>query len=870
MSWLSNRRLSIAKRPEYPRNYANDYLTFEALQQSDITIDMSGSDLVKSEKISSVSYSLDKGWTWTTTTVGTTATNINIPTLKAGDKLLLKGIATTYSVGTDGESKYTKILSTGNIKISGNILSMLYGDNFRNQTQLTSSTCQFAFFFAGLGNKLLDVSNLILPATTLTNNCYNSMFRGCTSLTTAPVLPAKTLANNCYSNMFYGCTSLTTAPVLPATTLLTYCYSNMFKGCTSLATAPVLPAAKLADYCYNSMFNGCTSLATAPALSATTLASNCYSGMFNGCTSLTTAPVLPATTLANNCYDSMFSGCTTLTTAPVLPATTLANNCYDSMFSGCSRLNYIKALFTTTPSTTYTQNWVSGVAATGTFIKNPLASWTTTGVNGVPTGWIEDIIWPSTYNYFTTEAIDDSIFTLTIPSNKRTAELKYVEYSTDNGQNWTRINNVNSTQVNVTTSQISSGNSVKWRSYSVAVKDCIFSSTGRYNVSNNIMSLIGCVSSTTNTYIFENIFKNSTNLINANNLVLSSTVSNYCYADMFNGCTALITPPELPATTMANNCYQYMFRDCTALTTAPALPATTLATSCYSQMFQNCTSLATAPELPATTLATCCYQYMFNGCTSLTTAPALPATTLADCCYRYMFSGTNILPDCSNINFTSSTVVASGGLQGLFSGTNVTYNDLLTILPLDANNKPCLPVTTLAESCYSSMFFGCKALTTAPVLPATTLANYCYYDMFQGCTSLTTAPELPATTLASNCYGYMFYGCTALTTAPELHATTLASNCYWYMFQNCTSLTTAPVLPAKTLANNCYAGMFWNCSNLNYIKAMFTTTPSSTYTGNWVSGVSSAGTFVKNSAATWNVTGNNGVPSGWTVQTASS
>jgi hypothetical protein len=70
------------------------------------------------------------------------------------------------------------------------------------------------------------------------------------------------------------------------------------------------------------------------------------------------------------------------------------------------------------------------------------------------------------------------------------------------------------------------------------------------------------------------------------------------------------------------------------------------------------------------------------------------------------------------------------------------------------------------------------------------------------------------------------------------------------------------------LAYDCYDNMFNGCTNLNYIKAMFTTTPSSTYTGNWVSGVASSGTFVKNSAAGWNVTGDNGVPTGWTVETA--
>ena len=89
------------------------------------------------------------------------------------------------------------------------------------------------------------------------------------------------------------------------------------------------------------------------------------------------------------------------------------------------------------------------------------------------------------------------------------------------------------------------------------------------------------------------------------------------------------------------------------------------------------------------------------------------------------------------------------------------------------------------------------------------------------------------------------------------------------MFNGCTSLITAPELPAITLVDYCYNGMFQNCTNLNYIKAMFTTTPSTSYTNNWVSGVASSGTFVKNSAAEWDVRGTSGIPTGWTVQTAS-
>jgi hypothetical protein len=44
--------------------------------------------------------------------------------------------------------------------------------------------------------------------------------------------------------------------------------------------------------------------------------------------------------------------------------------------------------------------------------------------------------------------------------------------------------------------------------------------------------------------------------------------------------------------------------------------------------------------------------------------------------------------------------------------------------------------------------------------------------------------------------------------------------------------------------------MFSGCDNLNYVKAMFTTTPGSNYTSSWLYGVSANGTFVKNSAAT--------------------
>lgn len=246
-------------------DYSKDYLTFTAIE--DTTFKFS---------VNALQYSLDDGATWTTLPAKTASSVVT-----AGNKILWKqtGLTPTSSNGIGTFS------ATGNFNVSGNIMSLYYGDDFVGQTDLTGKNYVFYRLFHQC-DKLVSAENLILPATTLASFCYGSMFQGCTSLTTAPELPATTLASSCYGSMFFGCTSLTNAPELPATTLANSCYSSMFRGCTSLTSAPELPATTLANYCYSDMFSGCTSLVTAPELPATTLADSCYQNMFTGCSSL--------------------------------------------------------------------------------------------------------------------------------------------------------------------------------------------------------------------------------------------------------------------------------------------------------------------------------------------------------------------------------------------------------------------------------------------------------------------------------------------------------------------------------------------------------------------------------------------------------
>ena len=217
------------------------------------------------------------------------------------------------------------------------------------------------------------------------------------------------------------------------------------------------------------------------------------------------------------------------------------------------------------------------------------------------------------------------------------------------------------------------------------------------------------------------------------------------------------------------------------------------------------------------------------------------------------------------------TMTSSSSGIGKFSSTgNFDVQGNIMSLLFGDNYKGQTDLTGKNYAFYELFKNNTKVVNAENLsLPAETLTLYCYSGMFNGCTNLITTPKLQATTLVGSCYSDMFTNCTNLTIAPELPATTLAKYCYVGMFDNCTSLTTAPELPATTLVQGCYNGMFEDCTNLNYIKAMFITTPSSTYTSHWVRGVAASGTFVKNDTAQWEVSDVNGIPNGWTVETAS-
>ena len=218
---------TVSEECEYTpeHDYSKDYLTLKVLTPGTIMWRAVGGET------KTIEYSLNKGaWTSITSTADGVAINV-----AAGDSVRLRGSNTTYATSNTAYSAFGGQNSgdggTATYDIEGNTMSLLYGDNFENATDLTNTSYHFCSMFKYSG--AVSAKNMVLPALTLKRACYRAMFSYATHLTEAPALPATTLAQHCYWYMFQG-TLISESPELNAQTLVTQCYGGMFEGCGSI------------------------------------------------------------------------------------------------------------------------------------------------------------------------------------------------------------------------------------------------------------------------------------------------------------------------------------------------------------------------------------------------------------------------------------------------------------------------------------------------------------------------------------------------------------------------------------------------------------------------------------------------------------
>ncbi len=238
MSEFRRRLLTAMNKAEPP--ITKDYLTIVALEDG----------LTAKLSINACEYCVDGDGNWKSLPADTETEPIN-----AGQTLSFRAnlAPTSNGIGTFTVNKY--------YNLKGNCMSLLYGNDARERLYLCKS---YAFYNLFKGNdKLINVSKLFLPATTISMYCYYGMFEGCVSLQTVPNLPtAGNVPGYCYRGMFMNCKSMVSSPILQGKTIGYGCYAQMFNGCENLNTIIMLATDISAGYCLNNWVNGVSEFGT--------------------------------------------------------------------------------------------------------------------------------------------------------------------------------------------------------------------------------------------------------------------------------------------------------------------------------------------------------------------------------------------------------------------------------------------------------------------------------------------------------------------------------------------------------------------------------------------------------------------------------
>ena len=246
-----------AYQEAYVIDYYRRYFTFRITSPGKVVWYNSYSN--SSTYTRTLQYSLDSGSTWTSlTSANNTSNGFDVV---AGDVVMFKGNNEALSGRRKSSANFYNQFTntTAGFVAEGNVMSLLYGDNFVGNDTLPSTASGYTFgaLFNGC-TSMSDATNLIIPAQVLLPYCYRNMFAGCRLTTGVPKLPAMTLAEGCYTNMFINCLTLETAPVLPARTLVKQCYDGMLymqSAAYNLRYIKCLATNMTASYCLRNFLN---------------------------------------------------------------------------------------------------------------------------------------------------------------------------------------------------------------------------------------------------------------------------------------------------------------------------------------------------------------------------------------------------------------------------------------------------------------------------------------------------------------------------------------------------------------------------------------------------------------------------------------
>lgn len=145
-------------------DYSKDYLTLDIVDGGTLQWKRTNSQVPEK----TIQYRINGG-SWNTVT--SSLSNDTVFNVNSGDKVEVKGQNTSYN--NSSNARGNSFIGSATFNVSGNIMSIIDGDDFENLTTLTSAYT-FSFLFGN--SKVIDASKLVLPATTLASYCYSYMF----------------------------------------------------------------------------------------------------------------------------------------------------------------------------------------------------------------------------------------------------------------------------------------------------------------------------------------------------------------------------------------------------------------------------------------------------------------------------------------------------------------------------------------------------------------------------------------------------------------------------------------------------------------------------------------------------------------------
>ena len=387
-------------------------------------------------------------------------------------------------------------------------------------------------------------------------------------------------------------------------------------------------------------------------------------------------------------------------------------------------------------------------------------------------------------------------------------------------------------------------------------------------------------------YAYGEMFRDCSSLVTAPSFTQSVIALNgdQCLSGTFRGCTSLTAAPAINIGSIISGARfvcATMFYGCTSLVDVSnlVLGATTLTIACFKQMFEGCTALTTAPEIQATTLAdgngdnaNGCLAFMFRNCSSLAHIKVAFTDWDSDAAtnnlYAYnwvsgvaqsgVFECPSALPvtvDTSHIP-TGWSVVNTDGQRSQYFGINdesgsantikligssgsveassdngTTWN---TVTASSAGTEIALPANGRVIFRHTGSMQGMKFAATGShsasgnICSLTHGDNFSgdltastgyYFGIFEGDTNLSSVANLcfeSLSVLPDQGLRRTFYGCTSLVDTPNLkHITAIGQREFQNCFQGCTSLTKGVEIPLVTsVTNQAFYEAYKNCTSL--------------------------------------------------------